>query len=41
MFKPFPDPGKLFPPSWATKPEAEELALEGRSKSLYCLATGR
>jgi len=35
------DPGKLFPPSWATKPEAEELALEGRSKSLYCLATGR
>ena len=32
------DPGT---PSWAVKPNGLEVAVEGKSKTMYCLANGR
>ncbi|KAL9959653.1 hypothetical protein ACROYT_G032993 [Oculina patagonica] len=36
-----PDPNTPFKPYWADYPQAEEIAIEGRSKTLYCFAMGR
>ncbi|KAJ7375706.1 ATP-dependent DNA helicase chl1, partial [Desmophyllum pertusum] len=35
------DPGTLKSPSWAKIPNSAETAVEGRNKTLYCLAIGR
>ncbi|XP_073228960.1 fibronectin type III domain-containing protein-like isoform X1 [Porites lutea] len=35
------DPGNLNAPSWLVTPESQEIAIEGRGKTLYCLAKGR
>ena len=41
LFLYFLDPGILSAPSWLVTPERKEIAIEGRGKTLYCLATGR
>ena len=35
------DPSNNISPSWAEVPAAEEIAIEGKSKTLYCMAYGR
>lgn len=41
LFLYFLDPGILTAPSWLVIPQSQEIAIEGRGKTLYCLATGR
>lgn len=35
------DTNTLFLPEWAEVPAADEIAVEGKSKDLYCLAYGK
>ena len=36
-----PDPQTLRAPKWKLIPNDNETAVEGRNKTLYCLAFGR
>ena len=35
------DPGTPRSPSWKVTPKSNEIAVEGRNKTIYCLAVGR
>ena len=35
------DPQTLSAPTWKVLPGSSEIAIEGRNKTLYCLAIGR
>ena len=35
------DPGTRKSPAWEVTPDRVETAVEGRNKTLYCLAVGR
>ena len=35
------DLGTLRAPAWRKTPGSQETAIEGRNKTLYCLAVGR